>query len=266
MINLPLFKLGIKKSWKLLLLFIGLITMYFTIIVTMFDPELGSVLNEFAAAMPELMALFGMTVSDTSMLGFMSSYLYGFIMLIFPMILIIILSNTLVAQKTDSGSLTYLVSSPVKRKTVILTQMLVLIVNISFLVLYATLIGIIVTELMFAGSLEIGKYLLLNLGTLAFQLFLGGICFFSSTLFNETKNSLAFGAGIPSVMFVLQMLANSGEQAEFAIYLTVFSLFNPSGIIALETWAVINIAIMFVAAAILYVFSVVVFKKKDLHI
>jgi len=57
MINWTLYKRGIKGSWKMILIFAAVITMYFTVIISMFDPALGSVLDEFAKAMPELMAI-----------------------------------------------------------------------------------------------------------------------------------------------------------------------------------------------------------------
>ena len=50
MINWTLYKRGIRGSWKMLLIFAAVLTMYFTIIISMFDPALGSALNEFAKA------------------------------------------------------------------------------------------------------------------------------------------------------------------------------------------------------------------------
>jgi ABC-2 type transport system permease protein len=45
MINWTLYKRGIQGSWKMLLIFAAVITMYFTIIISMFDPALGSALE-----------------------------------------------------------------------------------------------------------------------------------------------------------------------------------------------------------------------------
>ncbi len=42
MFNVALYKRGMQGSWKMLVIFAAVLTMYFTIIVTMFDPELGS--------------------------------------------------------------------------------------------------------------------------------------------------------------------------------------------------------------------------------
>lgn len=98
------------------------------------------------------------------------------------------------------------------------------------------------------------------------HLFIGGICFLSSCIFSDTKYSIAFGAGIPAFMYVLQMLANVGGDAEKAKYFTFFTLFNPDGIIAGEGSAVVGIFVLLAGAVLLYASGIMVFERKDLHI
>lgn len=52
MVNKALYVTEMKNSWKLLLIFCLILTMYTTIMLTMFDPSLGSALDEFAKMMP----------------------------------------------------------------------------------------------------------------------------------------------------------------------------------------------------------------------
>lgn len=266
MINWALYKRGMKGSWKTLLIFATVLAMYFTIIVTMFDPEIGSALNEFAEAMPELMAMVGMNPADTTLVGFMSAYLYGFIMLVFPMVFSILCANRLVAQQVDRGSMTYLLSAPVKRSSVAFTQMKVLGSSIFALVAFATILGIVACEAFFSGELEIGKFLVLNLGALCLQLFIGGICFLCSCIFSDTKYSIGFGAGIPALGFIIQMMSNTGAELENAKYATFFTLFNSNGLIAKEPIALWSMAILFAGALLLFGAGIAVFSKKDLHI
>ena len=75
MINFTLYKRGMQGNWKLLVIFALILTMYVTIIISMFDPKIGSALIEFEKAMPELMAMVGMSTESTTLLGFISSYL-----------------------------------------------------------------------------------------------------------------------------------------------------------------------------------------------
>ncbi|HPU18342.1 MAG TPA: ABC transporter permease, partial [Bacillota bacterium] len=180
MINWTLYKRGIKGSWKMILIFAAVITMYFTVIISMFDPALGSVLDEFAKAMPELMAIVGMTPASAELVSFMEAYLYGFIMLVFPMVFCILSAHKLISRHVDRGSMTYLLSAPVRRETVAFTQMKVMVTGLFMLVLYATLLGIVDCEISFPGELDTGKFILLNVGVFCLQLFVGGICFLCS--------------------------------------------------------------------------------------
>ena len=98
------------------------------------------------------------------------------------------------------------------------------------------------------------------------HLFIGGICFLSSCIFSDTKYSVAFGAGIPAFMYVLQMLANVGGDAEKAKYFTLFTLFSPDGMIAGESSAIVGAFVLFAGAVMLYALGIVIFEKKDLPI
>ncbi len=67
-------------------------------------------------------------------------------------------------------------------------------------------------------------------------------------------------------MYVLQMLANIGGNAEKAKYFTFFTLFDPDGIIASDSSAIAGMFILLAGAAVLYITGVIVFERKDLHI
>ena len=75
-------------------------------------------LDGFVEVMPELMAAVGMHAGATSLLGFMISYLYGFSLLIFPMVFCMIRANGLIARSVEKGAMVSLVAAPVKRRTI----------------------------------------------------------------------------------------------------------------------------------------------------
>jgi ABC-2 type transport system permease protein len=230
----------------------------------MFNPEAMSVMEEFTRTMPEIMAMVGMTGDATTFLGYLITYLYGFIFLVIPFIATIIVAINLVSVPVDSGSMGYLLSSPNSRKTIISTQMLVLLTFIVALISYCTVLTIISSETMFPGELDIVKLLTINIGLLALHIFLGGIAFLSSTIPNDTKLSIMFGAGIPLVFFIIEMLANMGGKLENLKYFTIFSLFNPHKLLNGETNAYVCVLLMFILAIILYISAFYIFKKKDM--
>ena len=266
MLNRTLYKREMKGSIRLLVLLAAVITMYVTIIIGMYNPDMMAMLDGIWEVMPELMASVGMSPGATSLLGFMISYLYGFILLIFPMVFCILRGNALIAKYVDRGSMVTLVAAPVKRRTVALTQMTALVSGILLLVVYSTALELVCASVSFPGELDAGELLVLNGGLLCLHLFIGGICFLASCLFSDTRYSVGFGAGIPALMYVLQMLANVGEEAENARYFTFFTLFDPAGITAKSNGAIAGIFILLAGALVLYTVGIMIFSKKDLHI
>lgn len=265
MFSFTLYKREMKKSLLTLGIFAAIMTLYVSVIISMYDPALMASLDEWVELLPQLLAAVGMTAGATNLLSFMSSYLYGFILLLIPMVFAILRGNALIAKYVDSNAMVTLTAAPVKRRAIARTQAAVLATGVSAFVLYATVLEIVCAA-QFPGELEIQKLLVLNAGLLALQLFIGGVCFFASCLFSETKHSIALGAGIPLLMYVLQALANIGGAAEKAKYFTFFTLFNPNGLIAGETAALAGAAVLFVGALALFFAAVEVFARKDLHI
>jgi ABC-2 type transport system permease protein len=208
----------------------------------------------------------GMNGDSSSLMGFLITYLYGFLFILFPMIVTIILSNKLIASHTDKGSMAYLLSSPNSRTKIVFTQMKVLGTFITCLLIYITFLSIAVSHFMFPGELVINKFLLLNLGLLILHFCISGICFLASILSNETKTSLIFGAGIPVVFFLIQMLSNMGGKLEVLKYFSIFTLFDPNGLINGTTNSYIMIQLLLFIGIILFSFSVYIFKKRDLSV
>ncbi|MDY3846403.1 MAG: ABC transporter permease [Eubacteriales bacterium] len=266
MLSPTLYKREMKGSLKILIIFAAVILMYVAIIISMYDPEMMATLDKFYEVMPQIMASVGMRAGATSLIGFMISYLYGFILLVFPMLFCILRSNALIAKYVDAGSMVTLLAAPVKRITVVLTQLSVLVSGVFLIDVYTTGIELLIVKTRFPGELIVAQLLKLNLSLLSLHLFIASICYLSSCIFSDTKYSIAFGAGIPALMYVLQMLANAGKKAEMAKYFTFFTLFDANGIVAGEIGAIIKMTVLFVGAIALFSVGTVIFCKKDLHI
>jgi ABC-2 type transport system permease protein len=249
----------------------AVLILYAAVIVSMYDPSLKATLDSYIQMMPEIMKAAGMSSYTTNLTGFVSNYMYGFLLLVFPMIFSIICANRLLALLVDRGSISYLLASPVKRITIAFTQMKVLCTGIFTMIFLFTLIIGAICEASFPGELDIAKFMLLNIGILCLQLFIGGICFLSSCICNSTKYSLAFGAGIPLFEYVLQMAINMNNNISGLKYATFFTLFNAEALggttdAAPETWAIVALGTLFLGAAALFSAGITVFCKKDLHV
>lgn len=265
MINFTLYKRELRRSLLTLLIFGAVMTLYISIIISMYNPEMMQSLEEMRAMLPEVMSAVGMKAGANSLLGFMSSYLYGFILIIFPMVFSILRSNALVAKYVETNAMVTLLAAPIKRRTVAITQMVVLLSGIVFLIVYATALELIF-GLQFDGELEISKLLMLNLGLLCLQFFIASLSFLASCVFNDQKYSIAVGGGVPALMYILQMLANTGGNAEKVKYFTFFTWFDSEALTAGNNGGIIGILILFIGACVLFTTAIVIFCRKDFHI
>lgn len=264
--NAALYKNGIKGCLKLWLIFFAVMGLYIAVVISMFDPNVGSAMSELTEAMPELMALFGMKEVGSTLVEFMSSYLYGMIFVVFPMVYTIMAANNLVARHVDRGSMAYLLAAPVSRLKMAATQLMVLLTGVVLLTAASAGLGAAVAQAMFPGELDAAAYIQLNLGALLMQLLIAGICYLASCIFNDTKWSLTLGAGLPVLCYVIQMVANLGGKYETIKYATFFSLYSPTAVLNNENWIYGAMVIMAVASVVLYLLAITIFRRKDIPV
>lgn len=266
MMSIPLLKRNLVAGLKLMIPFIAILTMYNTIIIWMYDPELSKSLQEFQEIMPQMMAAVGMMGSTGTMIEFMHTYLYGFIMLFVPVIYVIMVVNKLIMSYVDSGSAACILATPNSRSKLIRTQLFSAGLLIVILIAVMTVIGYICSEFMFSGELDVKKYMALNGATMLFDLTVSGICVFAACLFNEAKWYLSVGAGLPLFFYVVQMMANMGDKLEKLKYATIFTLFPGQKIVEGADGIVPLVLALAVIWIVLYVAGGMIFTRKDLSV
>ena len=265
--NLSLFRATAKANWLIFIIFFAVLLMYLSIIITMYDPENMEAMELYLETLPQgMIDAFGYNAAATDLTSFISLYFYGFIILLFPLIYCIILANRLVAALVDRGSMAYLLATPNKRSVIITTQGVYLVVSITLLIVLNTAAGIAISELFFPGEMDIGGFLGLNLATIMLTLTISSICFFYSCIFNETKFALAFGAGIPLLFFVINMLRNINANYDWLQYLTIYTLFDPLEILSGEQSLLLICLIFGGGGFLLYTAGIIIFSRRNLYL
>ena len=260
-----LLKYDIRSNRLLWLVILAIFAMYLVIIIGMFDPNEASAINDMLALLPEsLLKLMGFTIAGTTLLTFISGFIYGFLVFLFPMVYSIVLNNRLVAAHVDRGSMAYLLSTPNSLGRLAVTQAVFSLGSIAALLAGVTIMGIAVSLVMFPGALDVGKFLLLNGYLILMYWVIGGIGFLAGCAFNETRYSLAFGAGIPLMFLVMKMLGNTGEKVAWAGKFSIFSLFDPNKLFAGDIFVAYACVALVLLTAVLYGSAVLLFKKRDL--
>ena len=265
MLNLPLLRSTIKFNYVIWLIFMFILVMYFSIIISMYDPSTKDSMDALLASLPpQLVDAMNFKTVDSTLLGFVAGYFYGFLILLFPLIYSVIMADRMIARYVDTGSMAFLLSTPTKRASVAFTQAVFLLGSLLLLLIAVALVGVGISQALFPGELEIGKFISLNVGAILLYFALSGVGFFASCLFNESKFSLAFGGGIPVAFFLIKMLSAVAEPLSGLKYLSLMTLFDPNEIIAGSSSVLPMYAAMAVIGLVLYAAGIYAFSKKDL--
>lgn len=260
----PLLRREIRANYKILLIFCAVFTLYGAVIVGMFDPKLGESLNAMAASMPELFAAFGMSNPGSTLLEFLVNYLYGFLFVCLPVVMILILVNRLLARYVDRGAMAWLLASPHPRWKLALTQGKVLGLLVLAAAVWNTALCLTLSALLFPGELDVRRFLLVNVGLLGLLLFFSGLCFASACLFTDSRYALGVGGGLCGAFVLVQMLSQLGEDLSWLRWATPLTLFDAGAIAAGEPGALALAIPLYLGAAALFALGIWRFSRKDL--
>ncbi|MGU3472538.1 ABC transporter permease subunit [Paenibacillus sp. D51F] len=259
MLSKAIFKQTLKANMKLWLVFTVIMTVFHVVLIAVFDPSTISDMSGMVKDTP-LANLLG----EATFLGMLAKTFYGIQGILLPIVFIIMTANSLIASQVDRGSMAYLLSTPTKRSTVVLTQAAYLISSLILMILIVTIAGCASIQL-FQGDTDFqqSSYFMLNLGLFLLMFATSGISFFFSCVFNLTKNSLAWGAGIPMAFFLLNLMGDVDSSLEKLKYISMNALFDTSAVLNNGNYA-ISYAVLAAVGIVLYLLGVRVFKNKDL--
>lgn len=266
MISIPLLKRNMASCFKPFLIIYAVLCMYTLVIIYMYNPELADMLNQYQEAFSGMMAAAGMTGIATNLLEWMQIYLYGFLMILFPLIFIIIMVQKLIMSYIDHGSMANLLATPNSRKTIICTQALSIILWMGILMVAVTIMGIVGSQIMFPDELDVKRYIILNGSTLLMQLLVCGVAFLAACVCSESKNYYALGAGIPILFFLIQMISNMGDKLEKLKYLTIYTLLPTAEIVKGESGIWCQNTVMAILTVVLFGGGIWWFCRRDLSL
>ena len=207
---------------------------------------------------------------------------FGIAALLIPMVYTILTANSLVAEKVETGSLAFTLSTPTPRSCYVFTEGVYLlftevVMGIAlFLGALATReIGILCGSADLGVSLPISDIAAYAFGNFAVTIAVSGICFLSSCYFNKTPKAIGVGGGITIFFFICSILGLFGTTAIPATvrinamnifnYMTIDSCFDAMSVMN-EDWVTYwwKISILFGIAIVSYGLADLKFIKKDL--
>lgn len=198
--------------------------------------------------------------------------------LLLPMIFVIMTANNLIAGQVDSGSMAYVLSTPTKRRTVTITQMVYMITSLFVMFSLTTLTSVVCLAIVNSAEITIGygEIILLNLGAFITIVAVSGICFLASSWFNRSKISMSVGGGLTMFFLVATILGLFGspvipsairiDAMKYFNYVSIISLFDATSILAGTTTFIWKLCILLAIAVVTYTIGIFKFDKKDLSL
>ena len=204
------------------------------------------------------------------------SIFYRIAGLLLPMVFVIMTANSLLAGQVDSGSMAYVLSTPTKRRTVTVTQMMYLLWSLFAMYAILTVVSVISVWVVGGNSFAInfGEILLFNLGAFLTMFAFAGFCFMCSAIFNRSKHSLSIGGGLTIFMLVCTILGLFGsdivpsamriDAMNFFNYLSIISFFDTVSILGGTLNYLWKFGILLAIGVVTFIIGVFRFDKKDL--
>ena len=143
MFSKTIFKQTLQANYKLWIIFTAVMALMSAIVIAVYDPKMISSMMNMVKDMPGMAAMMGDRMNSmTSLLGMLGESFYGMQGAILALIFVIMTANSLVAAQVDSGSMAYILSTPIKRAKVVRTQALYLITSVFCMFLVVTIVGL----------------------------------------------------------------------------------------------------------------------------
>ena len=194
--------------------------------------------------------------------------------LLLPVIYIIMVSISLIAGQVDSGSMAYVVSTPVKRRTVTLTQMAFMVSSLFAMCLCITATGLICLASVGESSISYTQMIYLNFASFVTMFAFAGICFLTSAWFNRSKYAMAVGGGLSMYFVVATIMGLFGSPEMPSLirmdsmnvfnFTTITGLFDGASIFADTLDFVPKLAVLSAIGLAGFVIGILRFDKKDL--
>lgn len=174
-------------------------------------------------------------------------------------------ANELVGKLVEDGSMAFLLSTPVSREEIILTQA-VLLFSGNLSLVAVTLVGLYGGVFLFGIQIDPWNYLRFGIVGLAFFSVIGAYSLFFSAWFAEEERAFAYAAALTLTLYALDVAGGLSDKWAWVRELSLFQWFKPQDVLegTANPWgAIIG---MSAGAALVTALAIRVFRAKDLAI
>lgn len=183
---------------------------------------------------PAMMGEMETQISQMDPSVILNTMYYKVIVLIPVFLLVVIVSNALIASQVDNGSMAYILSTPTERGAVAFTHMVFMLL-IPLIVMGIVCVVKCVLNEQIAGDGDVAVTVIKFAGMYVLTEAVAAICFLGSCLFNHSSRALTFGGGITVWCFIASLLGvfGSEELVEMGVGIEQLDIFNKLTLVGL---------------------------------
>lgn len=265
MLSIPLLKQDLMENIRLWLIVTGAMTLYTVLLIAGCGPGGEANVPVFFEILPDSLRMaLGLERYEPSLNGVLGGYLYGTVFMIAPLLFSIPAACRLVAAKTESGMMTWILAAPCDRARIAFTQIYFLGFGL-FLMFFVTGTAGMIWGLWKQPALfSAGSFFLMNLGAFCLHFCVGGAAFLASCACNDRETALMIGTGVPLLFYLIYMLSNMGGILDYLKYATVFSLCSAGDIVEGNLMFAWKYPVLILSGVFLSWMGMRTFEKRDL--
>ena len=262
-------KFELKRNWKSILIFAGVVGGLILVMTAIFEPLLFSNYNDIMEGMPpELLAMIGGLVDLSTFEGYFNLYIFEFAWMWYGLYLILKVAQDIPGEM-ENKTIDLVLSKPIKRWEFVLGKQLQHIATIFTTMLISalcTLIGIAINSNVNASEVDIGGFMICFVWLGILLLAIESTVLLISTMLGS-KKSTAVGFGL--VMGLWFISAYSGSlPIENIEYISFFTFFDSRAILidGVLAGTLGNILILIAYSVVLSIIAIVYFTKRDIPV
>lgn len=229
--SLPIFKNTCRCNWKLLLIFVVVLCLYLSIIISLINPEDMTEVQDLFGTMENFMGAFSIDIAAmTSPLSYTASTFFSVLVMAFTMVFYLIQANGLIAKQVDNTSLACTLSAPVKRSTLVLTKGIYLLFSMAVLFISIFACGSVLLNAY--EDFQMAAYANLVGVTFCICTSVAMLSYFFSVAFCGSKLGTVLAVGGPIALLFFKVISGiGGEKTEWLSKLTPFGYLDSVGIV-----------------------------------
>jgi ABC-2 type transport system permease protein len=262
-VNLNFAKKVFGDRWRSTTVYCVAMSLYVLMLAALY-PTVSKMSQLKTQAMPKnMLKFFGLQSFDLSTFtNYVVLQLLSFVWIVVMVAFVVAWSRAALAGEMDEGTMEFLLSQPIGRAPVLVTQSLMMLAGMMVLVVVTMLSVIVFGAIFFAHKMTYAGFaVFIPIGIAMFAAVAGYSMFFSAWL--SDRKAIMASAGLTLAFYLLHFGGTYSKPISKIDIIGIFHYYNPVVVVTKAHFPVWDFLILLLFAAVFFVAAYLVFRRKD---